>query len=395
MVERELHTSSQSTEKSGPLAGLRIVELASKGPAPLCAMLLGDMGADVIRIERTGRGSDLSESESGFTILGRNRRSLGINLKTDAGREIASELISMSDGLIEGFRPGVMERLGLGPDEMLRRNPRLVYGRVTGWGREGPLAPRAGHDINYLALSGALAAIGTRGGPPVPPLNLLADYGGGGLYLAFGIVCALNETGRSGAGQVVDVAMTDAVASLMMAIQGLAQTGHWKEERGSNLLDSGAPFYTTYRTRDGRYMAVGPIEPEFHADFISRVGLTAQPPGIASDPSNWPEQQRLYQSIFETRTQAEWCSIFDQSDACVSPVLNLSEAPSHAHHIARGTYVKFGGLVQAAPAPRLSRTPGTLRRAAPYSGQDTDEVLREMGKTAEQITVLRESKAIF
>jgi alpha-methylacyl-CoA racemase len=379
----------------GALAGFRIVEFASKGPAPLCAMLLGDMGADVIRVERVGRGSEISESESGFTILNRNRRSLGLNLKTEAGREIASELIAQCDGVLEGFRPGVMERLGLGPDELLLRNRRLVYGRVTGWGREGPLAPRAGHDINYLALSGALAAIGSRGGPPVPPLNLLADYGGGGLYLAFGMVCALIEAMRSGAGQVVDVAMTDAVASLMTVIQGLTQAGHWREERGSNLLDSGAPFYTTYRTRDGRYMAVGPIEPEFHAEFVRRLGLPEQAPGTATDPASWADQQRHHQSIFEQRTQAEWRSVFDDCDACVSPVLALSEAPGHPHHIARGTYVEFGGRIQAAPTPRLSKTPGSLRKVAPAPGADTDEVLRELGKSNEQITALRESKAIF
>jgi len=386
---------SDSMPRRGPLHGLRIVEFASKGPAPLCAMLLGDMGADVIRIERTGRGSGMSESESGFTILHRNRRSISLDLRSDAGRAVAHELLDGADGLVEGFRPGVMERLGLGPDALLARNPRLVYGRVTGWGREGPLAPRAGHDINYLALSGALAAIGTRGGPPVPPLNLVADYGGGGLYLAFGMACALAEAARSGAGQVVDVAMTDAVASLMTVIQGLAQAGHWKEERGTNLLDSGAPFYTTYRTRDGRYMAVGPIEPEFHAEFVQRLGLPPEPAGTATDPADWPAQQRRFQAIFETRSQAEWRAIFDDCDACVSPVLSLGEAPRHPHHVARGTYVDFGGRIQAAPAPRFSRTPGTLRKTPPAPGADSDEILRELGKTGEQIQALRESKAIF
>ena len=392
---RTMSTPSLSAPSKGPLDGLRIIEFSSKGPGPLCAMLLGDMGADVIRIERTGRGSDLSASESGFAILGRNRRSISLDLKSEAGRIIAAELLDSADGLIEGFRPGVMERLGLGPDAMLKRNPRLVYGRVTGWGREGPLAPRAGHDINYLALSGALAAIGTRGGPPVPPLNLVADYGGGGLYLAFGMACALTEAVRSGSGQVVDVAMTDAVASLMTVIQGLAQAGHWKEERGSNMLDSGAPFYTTYRTSDGRYMAVGPIEPDFHAEFIRRLGLPAEPPGTATDPADWPLLERRYQAVFETRTQAEWRAVFDDCDACVSPVLALSEAPHHPHHAARGTYVNFGGRTQAAPAPRLSRTPGTLRRIPPIPGADTDDILKELGKTREQIQALRESKAVF
>jgi alpha-methylacyl-CoA racemase len=386
---------TRSLPSKGPLDGLSIVEFASKGPAPLCAMLLGDMGADVIRVERTGRGSDISESEFGFTILNRNRRSISLDLKNPAGRQVAIELVGRADGVIEGFRPGVMERLGLGPDEMLQTNSRLVYGRVTGWGREGPLAPRAGHDINYLALSGALAAIGTRGGPPVPPLNLVADYGGGGLYLAFGMVCALLEAARSGDGQVVDVAMTDAVASLMTVIQGLAQAGHWNTDRGSNLLDSGAPFYTTYRTLDGRYMAVGPIEPEFHAEFIFRLGLPPQPAGTASDPAGWPDEQDRIQAIFATRTLSEWRGVFDDCDACVSPVLMLSEAPDHPHHVARGTYSNFGGRLQAAPAPRFSKTPGTLRKPPPAPGADSDELLRELGRTDEQIHALRESKAIF
>jgi alpha-methylacyl-CoA racemase len=385
----------QSEPKKGPLDGLRVIEFASKGPAPFCAMLLGDMGAEVIRVERTGRGSAVSAGEAGFAALHRNRRSIALNLKTEAGREVARDLIAGADALVEGFRPKVMERLGLGPDEVRVRNPRLVYGRVTGWGREGPLAAHAGHDINYLALSGALHAIGTRGGPPVPPLNLLADYGGGGLYLAFGLVCAMLEARHSGRGQVVDVAMTDAVASLMTAIHGLAHSGHWKEERGSNLLDSGAPFYTTYRTRDGRYMAVGPIEPEFHAQFIERLGLPPRAAGTESDRSAWPDLQREYQAVFETRTQDEWRRIFDDSDACVSPILLLSEAPRHPHHVARRTYVNFGGLVQAAPAPRFSRTPGSLRSAPPVPGKDSDEILRQLGRGEEQIRLLRERQEVF
>lgn len=381
--------------KNGPLHGVRVIEFASKGPAPLCAMLLGDLGAEVIRVERTGSGSDVSVSESGFIALNRNRRSIALNLKSEAGRQVARDLIAGADALVEGFRPQVMERLGLGPEEMLALNPRLVYGRVSGWGREGPLSTKAGHDINYLALSGALDAIGTRGGPPVPPLNLVADYGGGGLYLAFGVVSAIFEANRSDRGQVVDVAMTDAVASLMTAIHGLAHAGHWKEERGSNLLDSGAPFYTTYKTRDGRYMAVGPIEPKFHAQFIERLGLSSRPAGTESDPSTWPDVQHEYQAVFETRTQEEWRRIFDDSDACVSPILSLSEAPRHPHHVERGVYVNFGGVVQAGPTPRFSRTPGSLRTVPPTPGKDTDEILQELGRDEKQIKLLRERQDIF
>jgi alpha-methylacyl-CoA racemase len=352
------------------------------------------MGADVIRIERTGRGSEFSEAESGFSILNRNRRSIALNLKSDAGRDIALRLVKSADAVIEGFRPGVMERLGLGPQDCQSANPRLIYGRVTGWGREGPLAPRAGHDINYLALSGALDAIGPRGGAPLPPLNLLADYGGGGMYLAFGLVCALLEASRSGSGQVVDVAMTDAVASLMTVIQGLAQAGQWKEERGSNLLDSGAPFYTTYETSDGRYMAVGPIEPEFHAQWLELLGLPPQRAGVLTHPDTWPQTKESIQAVFRMRTQAAWCAIFDGSDACVSPVLSLSEAPDHPHHQARGTYVKFGGKLQAAPAPRFSRTPGTLRSEPPLPGADAVQILQELNISSADINDLVHQGAV-
>lgn len=391
---KQVRQTTTETVKRGPLHGYVVVEIAAKGPAPLCAMLLADMGADVIRIERMGRGSELSETEAGFNILNRNRRSIGLNLKSPEGRALALKLIGSADALLEGFRPGVMERLGLGPDECLAVNPRLVYGRVTGWGREGPLAMRAGHDINYLALSGALAAIGPRGGAPVPPLNLLADYGGGATYLAFGVVCALLEAKSSGQGQVVDVAMTDALASLMMAIQGLANAGHWRDERGNNLLDGGAPFYTTYETLDGRYMAVGPIEPEFHAQWIERLGLPPQPPGILSDPHTWPQTKSAIQAVFKQRTQAQWCAIFDHTDACVSPVLALGEAAGHPHHQARGTYVDFAGQQQAAPAPRLSRTPGSLRSGGPLAGEHAHQILEEIGIPKDEVDHLIQSGVV-
>ncbi|MEN9886315.1 MAG: hypothetical protein RL758_893 [Pseudomonadota bacterium] len=369
----------------GPLIGLTVVEFAGKGPAPMCGMLLADMGANVIRIERVGKGSEQSEAESGFSILNRNRRSIALDLKSSEGKALALRLIAEADALLEGFRPGVMERLGLGPESCHANNPRLVYGRVTGWGREGPLAERAGHDINYLALSGALAAIGPRGGAPVPPLNLLADYGAGATFMAFGVVCAMLEAKSSGVGQVVDVAMTDAMATLMMAIQGLANAGHWIEARGHNLLDSGAPFYTTYETKDGRYMAVGPIEPEFHAKWIELMGLPPQAPGIHSDPETWVKDKEKMQVLFKQRTQAEWCDIFDEEDACVTPVLPLSQAPSHLHHQVRGTYVDFAGQKQAAPAPRFSRTPGSLRSGPPVPGEHGRQILHELGIQRDEV----------
>jgi alpha-methylacyl-CoA racemase len=380
--------SGAGVSKAGPLAGYTVVELAGKGPVPFAAMLLADMGADVIRVERTGRGAALSRREVGFEVLARNRRSIGLDLKLARGRELARQLIARADALIEGYRPGVMERLGLGPDECLARNPRLVYARVTGWGREGPLAARAGHDINYLALSGALHAIGPRDGAPVPPLNLLADFGAGGMFAAFGIACGLLEAAASGQGQVVDVAMLDGLASLLHAIHGLRRTGEWTERRGVNLLDGGAPFYTTYETRDGRHVVVGPIEPEFHAEWIARLGLPPQGAGIEGDARHWPEQRERIQAIFRQRTLAQWCEVFAHGDACVTPVLTLGEAVAHEQHRERQTYVEFDGWPQAAPAPRFSRTPGSLRTAPCIPGEDTAEILRQLDVADDEIADL-------
>lgn len=372
----------------GPLSGLRIIEFAAKGPAPLCGMLLGDMGADVIRIERPAQGGDLEKTEASFSILHRNRRSIGLDLRRGEGRDATLRLLETADGLLEGFRPGVMERLALGPDACLALNPRLVYGRVTGWGREGPLAERAGHDINYLALTGALHAIGSRGGAPVPPLNLLADYGGGAMFLAFGVVCALLEARSSGRGQVVDVAMTDSVATLMTAIHGLHNAGQWQTRRGSNLLDSGAPFYATYETKDGQHLAVGPIERQFFAQLLERLDIPASDMPQRLDARHWTAHGEVLRAAFLRRTRAEWEAVFDGSDACVTPVLSIAEAPKHPHNLARNTYVSFGGAMQAAPAPRLSRTPGSLRRLPPEPGADGIEILREAGLSEGEINHL-------
>lgn len=381
-------------ETNGPLAGYRIVEFEGKGPAPLCGMLLGDMGADVIRIERPSAASDIATTEQSFSILHRNRRAIALDLRRPEAREAALRLVAGADALIEGFRPGVLERLGLGPEPCLAQQPRLVYGRVTGWGQTGPLAARAGHDINYLGLSGALAAIGPRDGAPLPPLNLVADYGGGAMFLAFGLVCALLEARGSGRGQVVDVAMTDAVATLMTAIHGLHHGGHWHEGRGSNLLDGGAPFYGTYATSDGEHMAVGPIEAPFFAQLLDRLGIGAHGLPDRLDPQGWPAWQQRIAAAFATRTRAEWEAAFDGSDACVTPVLSLSEAPRHPHHAARGTYVPFGGVTQAAPAPRLSRTPGRLRTAPPQSGEHGRELLAGCGYSDAEIDALAATGAL-
>jgi len=375
---------------TGPLHGYRIVEFAGKGPGPLCGMLLGDMGADVIRIERPVDRTGGPQSDEGLDIVHRNRRSVVLDLRQPQARIAALRIAASADGLIEGFRPGVMERLGLGPEACLSANPRLVYGRVTGWGQTGPLAARAGHDINYLGLTGALHAIGPRDGPPVPPLNLVADNGGGAMYLAFGLVCGLLEAKKSGKGQVIDVAMTDAVSSLMTPIHGIYNAGLWQDRRGANLLDGGAPFYGVYETRDDGYMAVGPIEPAFFAEFIQRLGLPEGEFAERMDPANWPAQGSLIQAAFRQKTRAEWEAVFEGSDACVTPVLSLSEAPKHPHNQARGTFAEVDGVVQPAVAPRFSRTPGAVRSAAPQAGADGRAVLEEVGFTPQEIDGLLE-----
>ena len=377
------------TVPAGPLQGLRVVELASIGPGPMCAMLLADLGADVLRVDRTeasGLGVPLPPR---FDVNARSRRSVALDLKAAAGRDAVLRLVDRADLLIEGFRPGVAERLGLGPDDCLARNPALVYGRMTGYGQAGPLASAAGHDINYIALTGALDAIGPAGGKPVPPLNLVGDYGGGALYLAFGLLAALYERQRSGRGQVVDAAMVDGAASLTSIFHGLHAAGQWAGGRGGNLLDGGAPFYDTYECADGRCVAVGALEPKFFAELLARLGLDAGWRARQYDRRAWPELRAALAAVWRTRTRDAWAAHFEGSDACVAPVLALDEAPRHPHAQARAAYVAVEGVVQPAPAPRFSRTPAADPRPAPALGAHTDAVLAEAGFTRDEILALR------
>lgn len=340
----------------GPLAGLKIVEFTGIGPGPMGAMLLADMGAKVLRIDRI-EPSDLGVGRPlRYDLLLRGRRALALDLKSAAGRDLALRLVARADALIEGFRPGVMERLGLGPETCLKRNPRLVYGRITGWGQEGPLRHAAGHDLNYIALTGALHAIGRQGQKPTPPLNLVADFGGGALYLAFGLVCGLWEAQRSGRGQIVDAAMIDGVASLMTAAHGMAAAGLNNPERGTNFLDSGAHFYEVYECADGRFVSVAAIEGKFYAELLRRLDLDPADLPPQRERAGWPEAKEKLAALFKTRTCAEWCVLLEGTDACFAPVLATGEAPDHPHHRARGTYIEIDGIRQGAPAPRFSRT---------------------------------------
>jgi alpha-methylacyl-CoA racemase len=340
----------------GPLAGIKVVELAGIGPGPMCAMVLADLGATVLRIERPGP-QDLGVARPRrFDLLLRGRRALALDLKRPEAKALALRLVEGADALIEGFRPGVTERLGLGPGDCLARNPRLVYGRVTGWGQEGPLAQAAGHDINYISLVGALHAFGRRGQAPVPPLNLLGDFAAGALYLALGIVCGILEAGRSGKGQVIDAAMVDGTASLLTAFHGLVAAGLATHERGTNALDTGAHFYNAYECADGRWISVAAIEGKFYAELLRRLDIdpATVPPQL--DREHWPEAQKRLAALFKTRTREAWCQLLERTDACFAPVLTTDEAPLHPHNMARGTYIEIDGIVQPAPAPRFSRT---------------------------------------
>ena len=378
----------------GPLEGFRIVEFAGIGPGPMCAMLLADLGAEVIRIDRV-RDSGLGISQPAkYSLLHRGRRSVAFNLKTPQGVDAALRLIARADALIEGFRPGVMERLGLGPEVCLERNPKLVFGRMTGWGQTGPLAHAAGHDINYIALTGALDAIGSKDGPPVPPLNLVGDYGGGGIYLAFGIACGLLEASKSGQGQVIDAAMTDGAASLMTATYGYKAGGVWNSERGTNILDSGSHFYQPYETKDGKYISVASIEAKFYDELLEKAGLDKTEFAAQMDRQRWPAFKEKLAALFKTKTRDEWCAIMEGSDICFAPVLSMDEAPAHPHNRARQTFVEVEGVVQPAPAPRFSRTPGEIQRPPSEAGADTEAVLADWGFAADEIGALREAGAI-
>ena len=377
----------------GPLTGIRVIELAGIGPAPFAAMMLGDLGADVVRVDRLGGG--------GFgafpgDLLNRNRRSVAVDLKRPEGRDLVLALVCEADALVEGFRPGVAERLGIGPTDCFAVNPKLVYGRMTGWGQGGPLAHSAGHDIDYLALTGALHGVGRAGERPVPPMNLLGDFGGGGMMLALGVVAALHAVCNDGPGQVVDAAIVDGVSVLATQIHALRGIGLWQDPRGVNLLDGGAPFYDTYECADGRYVAVGALEPQFYAELVRLSGfpLDGDDAPDRDDPANWPALRAAWARLFRTRTRDEWTELLAGTDACVAPVLDWAEAPEHQHLRDREVFVAPDGVTQPAPAPRFSATPTSVRRPPPSPGEHTDEVLADAGVDAGRIAALRDAGVI-
>ncbi len=380
----------------GPLHGTRIIEIAGIGPGPFAAMILADMGADVIRVARPGGGMFASGPTD---LLNRGKRCICVDLKQPDALNVVLSLVKEADGLVEGFRPGVTEKLGIGPDACLALNPRLVYGRMTGWGQDGPLAQEAGHDINYISLTGALHAMGRAGEKPAIPLNLVGDFGGGGLMLAFGVVCALLEAKNSGRGQVVDAAMVDGAAVLLASIYGAQQMGWWSNERGTNLLDSGAPFYEVYETADGRYVSIGSLEPQFYASLLERlalapVGPDGKPRPGQMDSTHWPAFKDELTAIFKTKTRDEWCAVFAGSDACFAPVLSMSEAHEHPHNAARETFVDVNGARQPRPAPRFSRTEAEIGISPAKLGEHTDEILAEAGYASDAIAALREAGAV-
>ena len=374
--------------RQGPLTGLKIVEFAGIGPGPFCGMLLSDLGADVVRIDRKGQGR-----ASKHDVTSRGRRSVGLDLKKPESVEACLKLIEGADALFEGFRPGVMERLGLGPDVCLARNPKLVYGRMTGWGQTGPYAQAAGHDMNYIAITGALHAIGTED-KPVPPLNLVGDFGGGALYLAFGLLAGVIHARETGRGQVIDVAMSDGAASLMAMFYGFKSAGIWKETRRSNLLDGGAQFYDTYRCSDGRWVSIGSIEPQFYALLREKTGLDKDPAFDAQmDREQWPALKARLAEVIATRTRDEWTALMGGTDVCFAPVLDLDEAPRHEHNAARQTFVEVEGVVQPAPAPRFSATPGAIQGPPPAIGAHNEAALADWGFSGEEVARLQAAGA--
>jgi alpha-methylacyl-CoA racemase len=357
-------------------------------------MVLSDLGADVLRVDRAPSVSGGDPERPPFDVLNRGRRSVGVDLKKPDGVETVLRLVERADALLEGFRPGVMERLGLGPAVCLGRNPRLVYGRITGWGQDGPLAPAAGHDVNYIALAGALAPIGRAGEAPVPPLNLVGDFGGGGMLLALGVCAALVERATSGRGQVVDAAMVDGAALLMAMMYGFRSAGFWDDQRGTNILDTGAPFYEVYETADGKHVAIGSIEPQFYRELLERSGLAGVELPHQMDRGQWPAMKERFAAVFRTKTRQEWCDLMEGSDVCFAPVLSMGEAPAHPHNRHRGTFVDVAGVTQPGPAPRFSRTPGAIARPPAHPGQHTDEALRDWGFAADEVARLRQAGAV-
>jgi alpha-methylacyl-CoA racemase len=373
----------------GPLNGLRVIELQGIGPAPYCGMLLADLGAEVISITRKS-----SPSSRVAEISERGKLSIALNLKLPESVEVVLKLCERSDAFIEGFRPGVTERLGVGPEACLARNPRLVYGRMTGWGQTGPLAQVAGHDINYISLSGALHAVGRAKERPVPPLNLVGDFGGGAMFLAFGVMSAVFEARQSGTGQVVDVSMVEGSASLMHMMYSMQAQGRWQDARGSNLLDGGAHFYDTYETADGQYISIGSLEPEFYRLLVELSGVDAKEFSTYMDPAHWPALKKRLAAVFKQKSRDEWCEIMEGTDVCFAPILSMSEAPQHTHNQSRGTFIEVAGVTQPAPAPRFSRSRPQLPRPAGPAGGDTDTVLRAAGYDDARIQLLREHGAL-
>ena len=385
----------------GPLQGVKIIEVAGIGPGPFAAMLLSDMGADVVRVDRASNAMGGDPANPPADVLNRGRRSVALDLKSPEGVAVLMDMVEQADVLIEGYRPGVAERLGFGPDECAARNPRLVYGRMTGWGQEGPYAPTAGHDINYIALAGVLAHLGREGEKPTPPINLVGDFGGGAMFLAFGVVCALLEAQRSGQGQVVDAAMVDGASYLMMMMWAFSAMGIWSEERGTNMLDTGAHYYDTYECKDGGFVSIGSIEPKFYAQLLELTGLEEDYASRGEslpnqqDKARWGEMKERLAAIFLTRTRDEWSAVMEGTDVCFAPVLTMQEATRHPHNVERGTFTEVAGIVQPAPAPRFSRTEAQVQRPPAHVGQHTVEVLGEwLGMSDERLAELRASGAL-
>ena len=385
----------------GPLQGVKIIEVAGIGPGPFAAMLLSDMGADVVRVDRASNAMGGDPANPPADVLSRGRRSVALDLKSPEGVAVLMDMVEQADVLIEGYRPGVAERLGFGPDDCAARNPKLVYGRMTGWGQEGPYAPTAGHDINYIALAGVLAHLGREGEKPTPPINLVGDFGGGAMFLAFGVVCALLEAQRSGQGQVVDAAMVDGASYLMMMMWAFSAMGIWSEERGTNMLDTGAHYYDTYECKDGGFVSIGSIEPKFYAQLLELTGLEEDYASRGEslpnqqDKARWGEMKERLAAIFLTRTRDEWSAVMEGTDVCFAPVLTMQEATRHPHNVERGTFTEVAGIVQPAPAPRFSRTEAQVQRPPAHVGQHTVEVLGEwLGMDDERIAALRSAGAL-